>query len=311
MEMSKIDNLINKAMEYGFRIDTISIDKPNSRPEIFGKNSSVNVHSIAKTITSIGLGIFLSENQQISLEDKVLDYSPEYKEFASIGTEKITIKNLLHMQSGKHIQSLLQKNDNELWNSDWLLWFFEYPMNENPGEKYFYSSHCCYVIGRLIEKISKKDVNEYLNEKLWSKLKIPIPQWDLCPSGYTNCAGNLWINCDDLSKIGRLILNQGIIGENNIFKNNYIYTMLNDLVGSCDPFDWDDLECKSGYGYFIWKCSIPNVYRLWGAGGNFCVIDFSRHQCITVTSKRDDINWRKNNDNDLLRLIFDILIKEK
>lgn len=112
------------------------------------------------------------------------------------------------------------------------------------------------------------------------------------------------LKCSDLSKIGWLILNNE---KNNSFKlisEEYIRNMCSDIVSSTDPFRWNDKECSAGYGYFLWKCKNLQRYRIWGAGGNFSVIDFPLHRCSTLTAVRNNTNWQLYNDQNLLRLIM-------
>lgn len=95
------------------------------------------------------------------------------------------------MESGKKIQSLLRKSGKTLWDNDWLAWFFEAPLDCTPGTRFYYSSHCCYVIGRLIKKLTGQDINLFLEKQLWNPLNIEMPYWSKCPQRFTNCAGNL------------------------------------------------------------------------------------------------------------------------
>lgn len=302
-----MDNVyfFSKALKEGFNIESICIQTKDN--VIFeGSDAIVNVHSVAKTITSLALGLLLQEHEEIHLYDKVVSFFPEYKDCYSKNTNYIEIRDLLHMSSGKSIQSLLQPNNNAKWNEDWVKWFLEYPMNSLPGNVYYYSSHCCYMIGRIIERVSNEDVNDYLLYRLWEPLKISKPYWGKCPHGYTNCAGDLMMKCSDLSKIGWLILNKGLYDSVQIdISENYMEKMCFDVVNSSDPFRWNDEECNAGYGYFIWKCKEKGKYRIWGAGGNFSVIDFLLHKCVTVTAVRDDLNWRFYNEQNLLRLIIE------
>lgn len=301
----RIEELKEYTKKLGFNVNTICLDYPSKDTIIVGNDILTNVHSCAKTITALAFG-FLMQESSISIEDKVISFFPEYKEIASKGTDKIRIKHLMNMSSGKSLKSLLQRCNNDLYENDWLYWFFETPIQFYPGKSFYYSSHCCYVLGRIIEKISKKKVNDYLDEKLWRKLKIQKPIWSDCPKGHTNCAGNLWLKCSDLAKIGNLLLQKGIYKNTQLLHASYIELMINKTVNSNDPFIWNDTECSCGYGFFIWKCSRPNTYRIWGAGANFCIIDYAKKVVLSITANRND-NWLKYNDHTILREAYKIL----
>lgn len=305
MDKLLINKLFFNIKNLGFAVDSIRFKSKNN--DIFcGNNSVVNIHSSAKTFTSIALGIAM-KYYSIDLNDSIIKYFPEYEKSAYFGTEKIRIIDLLHMQAGKKLQSLLQDSGNALWNEDWLAWFFEAPLNCFPGTEYYYSSHCCYVIGRLIEKLSGQDINLFLEKELWCPLNIETPYWSKCPNGFSNCAGNLMLSCRDLSKLGDILLNKGKYKNYQVCSSDYISRMVNEIVPSKDPFDWDDIECRNGYGFFIWKCSSPETYCSWGAGGTFCVVNYEKEYVVTITSIRNDINWRYFNDHLILKEIKNLI----
>lgn len=262
-----LNELFVNIQKLGFKVESIRY-KSNKEDIFYGNNKIVNIHSAAKTITSIAFGIALNQYPQ-DLNEPIINFFPEYRKDASSGTDKIKLIDLLHMESGKKIQSLLRKSGKTLWDNDWLAWFFEAPLDCTPGTQFYYSSHCCYVIGRLIKKLIGQDINLFLEKQLWNPLNIEMPYWSKCPQGFTNCAGNLFLSCKDLSKIGDLLLHRGCYNDNYICPTDYISLMTYNTVESHDPFKWNDIECQNGYGFFIWKCSTPNTFCAWGAGGDF------------------------------------------
>lgn len=296
------NELSTNILKLGFNIDSILFQSKDACV-FWGKNNIVNIQSAAKTITSIAFGIAYSQ-YQLDLDEPIISFFPEYRKTAPLATENIKLIDLLHMQSGKKLQSLLSKPGEE----DWLAWFFDAPIDCIPGTQFYYSSHCCYVIGRLIERLCGQDINDYLEKKLWDPLKIKKPIWSKCPQGYTICAGNLLMSCEDLSKIGNLLLNKGVYNGISICPTDYISLMTNSIVDSNDPFLWNDKECRNGYGFFIWKCSSPNTFCAWGAGGTFCVVDYKKECVITITAFKDD-NWLRMNDHIILIEVFEFLSK--
>ncbi len=288
----------------GFKVDSVHFIS-NEADIFLGCNSLVNIHSAAKTFVSLAFGIAM-EKYKIDVYRPIIDYFPEYRKKASNGTEKIRIIDLLHMQSGKRMRSLLQKSGRSLWDEDWLSWFFEAPLDFIPGTQFCYSSHSCYVIGRLIEKVSGQDVNDFLDKPFWSQLGIDIPDWSKCPKGYSNGAGNLILTCKDFSKIGVVLLNHGFYYDKYTCSPDYISLVTSNIVNSSGPFKWNDYECQNGYGFFIWKCSRPNTYCAWGAGGNFCVINYNKGYVLTITAIRDDV-WQEKNDHEILHSIWKLI----
>ncbi|MDR2720555.1 MAG: serine hydrolase [Nitrososphaerota archaeon] len=301
---SALKDFIHEFNSQGYHIECASIFKNGQLLGYVGNDKRVNVHSCGKTITALAYGIAAQE-VGLSADDIVVEFFPEYKRSAFRGTEHIRIKDLLHMSSGKKLRSVQDARQQENWCDDWLAWFFEAPTLAKAGSDFYYSSHCCYTIGRIIEKKTGQSVNEFLQNKLWLPLGIRQPKWAICPQGHTICAGNIWLHNSDLAKIGHLILNKGKYGGQQIINAEFIQQMISDVVKSVDPFQFDDPECACGYGYFLWKCRKENTYRIWGAGGNICVIDYERQICVTTTAKTDLNKWRYNlNDANIVRSMY-------
>jgi len=297
-----IDNYNQK----GFLLDTISISKEGKQSITYGNNQRLNLQSCSKTITAIAFGIAMKE-YSISLDDKAFAYFPEYEKTMSCGTEDITLRDLLRMSSGKKLRSLRDSPQKEKWRIDWLSWFFESPQNEKAGSIFYYSSLGCYVVGRIIEKITNMAINDYLYLRLWKTLDIQKPEWSICPLGHTICAGNIWLTNNDFSKIGHIIINKGEYKKHRIIDEFYIQKMITDVIPSYDPFLHNDVECSYGYGYFLWKGSLDNVFRIWGTGGNFCILDYIKKLYVTVTAEINLVN--KNSDHEIVRGVYGLIDK--
>jgi CubicO group peptidase (beta-lactamase class C family) len=291
-----------------FNLNHIRIDFQTGESYMYGSpDKRLDINSCAKTIVSIAVGICLQETS-LSLEDYFMDYFPDNKETSSVGTEAIKIKHLLQMTAGKELQSLSQvPPNNEKWETDRLAWFVETPLSWQPGEYFYYSSHCSYVLGRIIEMIKGEDINDFLKSRFWDHLNIGKPQWKTCPQGHTICSGYISLSCEELSRVGLMLLNCGKYNGKQILSSDYVKNMMQKIVPSRDPF-FEDPEGTCGYGYLIWKCSHPNTFRMWGAGGNYCIINYDLNCCITITSKMDLKKWRSlsNNDNNILRKVYSI-----
>ena len=114
----------------------------------FRSDDRVNLHSASKTFLSVAVGICLDE-RRLALSDRALSYFPEFAEDASAGSEKITLRDLLHMSSGKE----------NFWfsvpleqSSDWARQFWADQMKSKPGTHFYYSNACTYILGRVVEK---------------------------------------------------------------------------------------------------------------------------------------------------------------
>lgn len=263
----------------------------------FRSNDRENLYSASKTFASIGVGI--AENEcLIKLTDYVLDFFPEFKDIAYPGSEKITIKNLLQMSSGH-----MYENYSPYSSMDRAKTFFAEEMRKPAGTAFYYENLCTYMLGRVVEKVSGKTMLDYLKPRLFDKLEISNPQWFTCNHGHTSCAGGLYLTTEEFSRIGIMLLQNGIYKDKQIVSADYIERLHSDLV---DTSSKNDPETKGGYGYQVWKCTPPNTYRADGMYGQYCVVLSDYNAVVTVTAHNED------EPKDILRAIWsDILPKLK
>ncbi|BCN30989.1 serine hydrolase domain-containing protein [Anaeromicropila herbilytica] len=244
----------------------------------FCSKNRVNLCSASKTFVSVGVGIAESEGR-IRLSDNVLNFFPEYKGIAYPGSEKINIKNLLQMSSG-HIS----EDFNQYKSRERAELFFRTEIKKEVGSNFFYEDLCSYMLGRIVEKVSGNIMLDYLKPRMFDKLEIINPQWNTCQYGHTSCSVGLYLNTEEFSRIGIMLLQNGIYKDKQIVPADYVSRMYIDCV---DTTSKNDPETKGGYGYQVWKCTPPNSYRADGMYGQICVVLMDYNAVITVTSHNE------------------------
>lgn len=259
----------------------------------FRSNDRENLNSASKTFASVGIGIAESE-QLIKVTDSVLDFFPEYKDIAYPGSEKITILNLLQMSSGHLFEDFNKYNTH-----DRAELFFATELKVEPGSIFYYEDLCSYMLGRIVEKVSGKTMLAYLKPRLFDKLNIINPMWHTCQNGHTSCSGGLYLTTEEFSRIGITLLQSGIYSNQQIVPADYVRRMHTDLV---DTTSKNDPETKGGYGYQVWKCTLPNTYRADGMYGQMCVVLKDYNAVITVTA-HNEIEHK-----DILRSIWNDIL---
>lgn len=254
----------------------------------------INMYSCAKTFTSLAIGMCVDDGK-LTVEDRTLDFFPEYKEQAAAQSEKVTIRDLLHMASGKLLPHLPSYEEFGT-HVDWLEIFFNTPVAKEPGTYFFYSSYCTYVLGRVVEKISGKNLRDFLLPRLFVPLEIFNPQWHVCPLGHTVAAKDLYLSNEQLSRLSITLLNNGVYKGRRIVSETYLKNAISDIIDNKNT--GDDPDSTSGYGYQLWRCAYPGAYRAYGIGGNFGIVIPDKEAVITVTADY------KGDHNDILRAVF-------
>ncbi|GAK94870.1 beta-lactamase [Nonlabens ulvanivorans] len=134
--------------------------------------TSFELASVSKQFTAMGI-VQLQKEGKLSYDDLVSKYVPELKDY-----EGITIKNLLiHTGGLPDYMSIMDDNWDKskiATNEDVINAFAKAsPEKEfEPNQKYSYSNTGYLLLGTIIERVSGKSFEEYLNEKIFTPLKM-------------------------------------------------------------------------------------------------------------------------------------------
>lgn len=175
------------------------------------KNSTdtcFRIASLTKQFTAVAV-MQLVEEGNLSLDDTIDKYFPSYKY-----GKKITVKNLLTMTAG--IKDYINKdgdtntyayNESQLEykvsaeNSakknkkavmDWIL---DQELNFEPDEKYMYSNSAYFLLGDIIEQVSKTSYEKYIKENILKPsgmMNTGFEGTDKLAVGYQDIYDNAW-----------------------------------------------------------------------------------------------------------------------
>lgn len=178
--------------------------------------------SITKQFTGVAI-LMLAEEGLLALDDPITRFLPDYPTHA----HTITVEHLLTHTSG--IKSYTSMPEwRPLWRKDFavheLIDFFKYqPMEFAPGTRFNYNNSGYHLLGAIIEKVSGKTYEQFLQERIFEPLGMRqsyydtptriIPRrvagYDQGPNGYSNAeylsmtqpyaAGSLGSTVDDLA----------------------------------------------------------------------------------------------------------------
>lgn len=256
-------------------------------------NERVHLFSGSKAFTSMAVGIAAGEGR-LSLSDSALAFFPRYRDIAAEGADAITIKDLLQMRAG-HGQSLFTTFEESHERSrDWAEVFFAAPQVHPAGTAFLYDNGCTYMLSRIVEAVSGETLRDYLMPRFFGPLDIFNPQWHTCPGGHSLGAIGLYLNTEEFSRLGILLLQEGRWGDRQVVPGDYIRMAAGDLVGTAD---FDDPE-NQGYGYQLWRCTVEDAYRADGKYGQYSIVLPGRRAVITVTAHNE------KNANDILRAVW-------
>lgn len=210
--------------------------------------------SVAKSVTSMLLGVALKEGDIESMDDPLGKYIPELKGY---DYGNVTVKQLLTMTSGIEWNEDYTDANSDVaqmyqgkceGNEDHILSYMKTLKTvHKPGEHWNYSTGETDLLGILIQKATRKTLAEYLSEKIWK------------PYGMESCAFWLADECSDLNiggsglsatlrdyaRIGSLMLHKGKVNEKNLLADEWIENATSLLQKTDDG--------NGGYGYLWWR----------------------------------------------------------
>lgn len=163
----KGDLIINK----GYGMANFELDVPNTA------ETKLRLASLTKQFTAAAI-LQLVERNLLSLEDTLDKFISDYPD-----GDKVTIHHLLNHSSGifnhTNDENFHKFMRNRATIEELIDTFKNKPFDFNPGEKYSYSNSGYILLGYIIEKISGKTYEEFIQENIFDK--IPMNN-----SGYDN-----------------------------------------------------------------------------------------------------------------------------
>jgi CubicO group peptidase (beta-lactamase class C family) len=139
-----------------------------------------NTRSASKSMVSALVGIALREKWINSLDRTVYSYLPQYfPHQPDPRKKKITLQHLLTMAPGLKIQNQSGQTEGGsiLSSPNPVKMTFEFPMSENPGERFNYLTSLINVMSLILTETSGKTLKELADTYLFAPLGIKDVQW--------------------------------------------------------------------------------------------------------------------------------------
>ncbi|MBN1690968.1 MAG: serine hydrolase [Dehalococcoidia bacterium] len=258
-----------------------------------GPKSRFISNSMGKSIVSVLTGIAVEKGEIKSVDDPVTRYLPSLSES---GFSEVTVKQTLQMATGVD------------WNEDYtdpdsdfsrfvLAWWRGTPALidfaaackpvEPPGRRFEYQSIDTQVLGRLLETVSGRPLNEYCERELWQKIGAEDDafyyrgkqQHDiLAAAGF--CA-----TLRDYGRFGLMMMNGGKLGGHQIVSEDWVRMSTTAEGASLLVHPTVGNACSDSLGYaYQWWLLDGGIYMAMGIHGQAIYIDPARRIVIVQTS---------------------------
>lgn len=294
--INKLETILDKK---GNHLDMESIivsEGENNYTHYFKGKEKVDIRSIAKPIVCMAIGVAIEnglyfDGIKIELETPIWQFLSKYATIYDPVNlkkwEKIVLFDCFRITLG-HDKGLMFSSDvKEHDENDLVNYIVNYPITLEIGKDFVYSNAGTFLVSSLITEYIGKNLDEFVDEYIFSPMGINDFTWKKYGKYSAGCTG-LKIQNEDLHKIGRLLINNGIYKGNQIMPNSWIEKMILPQVASpTHRYIANRAFPKWSYGMNLWICQDGNYYCD-GTDGQYMIIMPKKDIVITTMGYQTD-----------------------
>ena len=174
-------------------------------------------------------------------------------------------------------------------SADWVQFTLAQPMDADPGQKWAYNSGGSQLMSAILRVVTGQTMDRYAETHLFGPLGIEDYQWKSTPAGLPDALGGLYLEAEELAKIGYLYLRDGVWDGERVLPEGWVVAATERHV---DP---------TRYGYQWWRPD-PGGVQVWagqGFGGQFVLV-LPEHDIVAVINSWNLFGGRFANLRDKL-----------
>lgn len=247
-----------------------------SWPRPFAPEYPHTNHSMGKSWTCTAVGITCSQGL-LSPDDLIVDLLRDefmlYGIEPSEGMRSVRVRDLMSMSCGMTAMPF--------FDDCWMENFLRYPIEKTPGTYFCYNSVGSCVLGALVEKLTGMTADAYLRKELLDKIGVKETDlvWRHFGSGIAAEPGTASTTEANL-RLGLFYLAKGFAAGQQIVSHAWMEEATRKQIDTTNDPGTED--AKVGYGWQLWMCQKPGVYRFDGGQGQFCLIDPEKNAVISL-----------------------------
>lgn len=261
----------------------------------FGPDDTVHIMSVTKSVTSALVGIAIEKGCIQSVDQKVLDFFPDYTPKRGEKTAlNVTIRHLLTMTAPYKCKG--EPYTKVYSSDDWTKASLDF-LGGRAGitGEFRYSTFGMQMLAGILTRATGMSMVDFAYENLFEPLGISKPHntiirdkdehiafirdkhvsgWIIDPKGVNTAGWGLCLTVGDMAKFGQLYLNGGIWDKKRIISEKWIKE-------STSIYSyWGDLP----YGYLWWPAKDSAEYSAVGTSGNIILVDPDKDVVVAVAA---------------------------
>lgn len=246
-----------------------------------------NIKSASKSLIATLVGIAIQQKLIRGVDEPIVRWFPELKKDPDPRKQRITIENLLTMQTG--LQSTSGEHYGRWVSSrNWVRYALDRPMVSDPGTSMEYSTGTSHILSAILTKVSKKSTHQYASEVLAKPLGITLARWPRDRQGIYFGGNEMLMTPRQMVAFGEMWLNRGRVKGQQIVPAGWVDTSCKGRTRS----RWDP-DREYGYGWWIQDFAGQDACFAWGFGGQYILVFHDLDLVVVVTSSTtvSDERW--------------------
>lgn len=258
-------------------------------------NSRIHVYSVTKSIISILIGIAMDKGYIKNLDQKVLDFFPEYKIKKRGKTiQNITLRHLLTMTAPYKYK--FNPYIKYFTSDNWVKFSLDLLGGKGQIGKFRYAPLIGPdIMSGILGKVTGQSVINFAQENLFAPLGIVVEKniifhskeeqlafnqatdisgWVADPMGVNTAGWGLTLSPIDMAKIGQLYLNHGIWNSKQIVSAKWVNE------STKEHSRWETQNLPYGYLWWIYE----EGFAAMGDGGNTIYINTKKDMVVSIAS---------------------------
>lgn len=261
--------------------------------------------SMAKSLLATMIGIAIDEGKIGGVEDKVVDYLPDW---AGTAYAEITLLDLLEMRSGidwlevyefGSDTQLTEVHDNSLvgYQYRWCDYARDQAVAANePGAVFNYSTLDTSVLGCVLEAAVGMKGADYISQKIWQPAGMESEAFYLLDGpdsvGREFYGAGFNATLRDYGRIGLMMLNGGQANGSQIVPAEWVKTS----TAAGEDSAVVDPVANLGYGYQWWTIAGTNAYSAIGLFNQYIYVEPDTNTVIVkLDAPASPLGWEVDN----------------
>jgi len=274
-------------------------------------DNAVHIYSVTKSLFSALIGIAVDKGFIKSVDQKVLDFFPDYSILDGEKTiQTVTIKNLLTMTAPYKYES--EPYEEFFASADWMKTALDLLGGEKNAGTFMYSPIIgAHILAGVLVNATGQSVLDFAMKNLFLPMQINVSRnielrskeehiavmnnknttgWAVDPQGINTASWGLFLTPRDMMKVGQLYLNNGIWNGKQLISSRWIEE------STTQKSWWNELS----YGYLWWIIdSTEGTFAALGQGGNVIYVNRTKKIVVCIASlltqnEPDMIDFIKN-----------------